>query len=329
MTLMDAGDFPVVSIIIPVKPGGHVKALESVKELDYPPDSLEVLVAEGCQPSRQRNEAVKVSKGEILYFLDDDSCPEPQALKMLAEHFRNPDVAVAGGPSITPESDIFLQRCFADIFVSPMGGAGIRNRYRRVGKVRETTEKELILCNLAFRADVYKKMGGLNERLYPNEENELMSRIKHEGLKLIHDPDIFVYRSQRKTLLAFVRQVLNYGRGRMEQTILYPASFSLTHFIPLLFLLYCIGLIVMLNPYLSIPLVFYFFVVIFYSLKAVSGSMFSPLKKLRTFFMISLLFPIMHLSYAAGMMLGIMRFFSDASPVDSDITIKGRNLKKY
>ena len=206
---------PRLSIIIPVKPEGYVKALDAVKLLDYPDDRLEVFIAEGCQPSKQRNEAAKKTSGEILYFLDDDSCPHSYNLRRLAEHFAKSNVAAVGGPSITPQEDSFIQHCFSAIFTSPFGGAGVRKRYMRAGAARETSEKELILCNLAIRASVYRKMGGLNEKLYPNEENELMARIINSGGILIHDPDIYVYRSQRKNIVKFARQIFNYGRGRM------------------------------------------------------------------------------------------------------------------
>ena len=166
---MKGSSLPIVSIIIPVKPGGYVKAIEAVKQLDYPVDKLEVLIAEGNQPSRQRNEAAKKASGEILYFLDDDSLPASLNLKLLVAHYEDEAVAGVGGPSITPETDSFMQRCFGALLCSPFGGGGIRNRYRRTGRIRETSERELILCNLSFRADIFKKMDGLNEELYPNE----------------------------------------------------------------------------------------------------------------------------------------------------------------
>lgn len=317
---------PLVSIIIPVKPGGFVKALESVKLLDYPRDRMEILVAEGCQPSRQRNEAAKEASGKVLYFLDDDSCPHNYNLRSLVEHFSSSDVAVVGGPSITPDSDSFIQHCFSGIFTSLFGGGGVRNRYRKVGHTRNTTEKELILCNLAFRADLFKKMGGLNEKLYPNEENELMSRIKDEGLSLIHDPAIFVYRSQRKTLLEFVKQIFSYGRGRMEQTIISPSSFSLLHFIPLVFLLYVISLFVIFRLFYWIPLIFYAALTVFFSIKASLEDLKLSTGKLKYIIFLSSLFPVMHLTYGAGMFWGLKKLWSKAESVKLKIYIRKINL---
>lgn len=300
---------PIVSIIIPVKPGGYVKALEALKEIDYPADKLEVLIAEGTQPSMQRNEAVKKASGKILYFLDDDSSPDRSNINLMINHYGDEAVAGVGGPSITPETDSFIQRCFGALLCSPFGGGGIKNRYQRKGMARESTESELILCNLSFRADIYKKVGGLNEDLYPNEENELMSRIQSLGMKLIHDPDIYVLRSQREGLNSFTRQMFNYGRGRMEQTIITPASASPMHFIPAAFVFYVICLAVIPMYYFAIPLFIYIFLALLFSLKLAIDDKKGGIESSKTFLFIFLLYPLMHIGYGVGTLFGLKRIF--------------------
>ena len=142
-----------------------------------------------------------------------------------------------GGPSLTPATDSFLQRSIGAALASVLGGGGMRNRYRAQGKARLTSDSELILCNLSFRRERFLACGGLDERLYPNEENELLERMSQAGAGLIHDPQLAVYRSQRPTWRLLCRQFLNYGRGRAEQTLIsrriQPASL-----IPALFLVY-------------------------------------------------------------------------------------------
>jgi cellulose synthase/poly-beta-1,6-N-acetylglucosamine synthase-like glycosyltransferase len=294
--------YPLVSIIIPVKPGRKASALECVKWLDYPEERMEVFISEGSQPSRQRNEAVRKAKGEIIYFLDDDSCPVPDALKRIVKHFEDERVAAVGGPSITPEGDTVLQRSFGAALGSFLGGFSIRNRYRRVGEVRETSENELILCNLAFRRSYFIEEGGLNERLYPNEENELMNRLQKKGYRLIHDPDAYVLRSQRKTLKAFMRQMLNYGRGRAEQTIAAPYSFRPSHLIPSLFLLYLLSTIFINNFLYLLPIICYLMI-------NLSVSIYTGLKERerKLSFTLPPVFAVMHICYGAGVLWGFLR----------------------
>ncbi|MDH3972666.1 MAG: glycosyltransferase [Deltaproteobacteria bacterium] len=309
---MKENDLPVVSIIIPVKPGGEVKALRAVEKIDYPGEKLEVIVAEGCHPSIQRNEAVRQSKGEILYFLDDDACPTPSNIKRLIMQHRAANVAAVGGPSLAPEGDSFIQKCFESLFISPFGGAGIKNRYQSVGTVRESSEKELILCNLSFKRSVFEQFGGLNEKLFPNEENDLMVRIEKNGCKLIHDPHMKVFRSQRKNIKRFARQILNYGRGRMEQTLFHLPSFGIAHFVPLFFLVYVITLPFIDNFIYWTPLFLYLICDLLFSFLSALKDKGSFFRKTMKHIFMMFLFPVMHLCYGAGMLWGMKTFFLKA-----------------
>lgn len=310
--------YPLVSVIIPVKPGKTVSALECVKWLDYPVERLEVFVSEGTQPSRQRNEAARKARGEILYFLDDDSCPAPDVLKRMVGHFEDEKVAAVGGPSITPEGDSFLQRSFGAALGSFLGGFSIRNRYRRVGKARISSENELILCNLAFRKDLFLREGGLNEKLYPNEENELMNRLQEKGYRLVHDPDAYTIRSQRKTMTAFIRQMLNYGRGRAEQTLVSPSSFRPSHLVPTFFLLYLLTILFSNNLLYLLPLACYL-------LANFSSSIYAGCKEResRFFYTLPAVYLTMHICYGAGVIWGFWKGLTGKTKVKpGDVVIR-------
>lgn len=288
-----------ISIIIPVKPGGKARALGPLRSVDYPAEAFEVLVAEGRCPSRQRNEAAAMASGEILYFLDDDSLVSPDCLERVSLHYEEMGVAAAGGPSLTPATDPPIQRAFGLAFSSLFGGGGVRTRYRMVGKARSTGEQELILCNLSFRRDLFLSNGGFDERLYPNEENELMDRLVKGGSLLIHDPELAVSRSQRPTFRAFVRQLFTYGRGRGEQSRICGAIRPMA-LVPALFLLYLASLLVVHKPIYSIPFLCYLLINITFSVfEAARGG--SPLAAPRLF----AIFPTFHLCYGAGVLVGL------------------------
>ncbi|HWI40711.1 MAG TPA: glycosyltransferase [Verrucomicrobiae bacterium] len=287
-----------VTFIIPVKPGGESRALQRLLQEDFSPFRVEILVAEGKNPSRQRNLAAAAAAGDFLYFLDDDSLPSPGFLRRALSHFADPRVAAAGGPSITPADDTLLQRCFGLVFTSPIGGGGMRNRYRKFGSVRVVADNELILCNMAFRRRVFLDLGGFDELLYPNEENELMERVRLEGWKLVHDPELAVMRSQRRTLRAFVRQLFSYGRGRGEQTLITRRINPVT-LAPPLFLLYLLAVPGLPAVY-SLPLLCYLATVgIFSGFAAAAGNLPAAVV------LLPVLFPIFHLSYGAGMLAGL------------------------
>lgn len=291
---------PKVSIIIPVKPGGEVRALSGIAQATYPSELFEVLIAYGCQPSVQRNMAAREARGEILYFLDDDSRVSPGFLATAAGHYADQRVAAVGGPSLTPATDSALQRAIGIAFASAVGGGGVRNRYRKSGTARFSSDNELILCNLSFRREIFLAHEGLDERLYPNEENELMDRLQQEGHLLVHDPELAVTRSQRRTYRAYVRQMYGYGRGRGEQTLiagkLKPVSLA-----PSLFLI-CALLVPFLGiPLLTLPLWAYLAIVLLASLQGtVTG------KDVALFPRLLLVYPTLHLVYGAGVIRGLI-----------------------
>nr|WP_307726532.1 glycosyltransferase family 2 protein [Trichlorobacter sp.] len=289
-----------VSVIIPIKPGLVPQAAGRIVSLGWLADHCELLVSEGINPSCQRNQAVQQAKGEIIYFIDDDSMVVPDALQRLEQHFVDPQVVAVGGPSLTPSTDTILQRAIGAALASPLGAGGVRNRYRAVGAVRQTTERELILCNLAIRRDAFLAAGGLDERLYPNEENELLDRLKKSGGQLLHDPALAVERSQRASVPAFVRQMYRYGRGRAEQTKI--AGFSgLMPFVPLVFLLYLLTL-----PFVQLllwwgPLLLYLSVVTVCTVRAAVQA-----RSAWFLLLLPFLFPLLHISNGVGLLVGFL-----------------------
>ena len=238
--LIVSGFLPFVTIIIPTRPGqDEIAALEASRALDYPKDRLEIIVARGRQPAAQRNAAMQAARGEIIYFLDDDSRPLPHNVRQAVEHFRkSPDVKMAGGPNVCPPEAPALEQIFAVVLGSWLAFGPSRARYAPVGEGRPTSEKELILCNLLARREDLLNLGGFDEALYPNEENALMDELQRRGGKLIYDPALMAYRRPRPTLDAFVRMLMTYGRGRAEQFRLHPTPGSLLNFVPPLFCLY-------------------------------------------------------------------------------------------
>jgi len=231
-----------VTVLIAARPGqAEVKAVAASRALDYPGSKLEIIVARGRQPSAQRNAAMKAARGDLIYFLDDDSLPDAGSLRRAVGHFSDPKVKMAGGPNVCPADAPPPEQIFALVLASWLAFGPSRARYAAVGEVRETSEKELILCNLVARRDAMLELGGFNEALYPNEENALMDELQKRGGKLIYDPHVLVHRRPRSSLQAFARMLLTYGRGRAEQFRLHPTFGSALNFVPPVFCVYLLG----------------------------------------------------------------------------------------
>ena len=237
---------PRVTVVIPTRPGDEQPfALAAARQLDYRVFHLEIIVARGKQPSVQRNTALRAAKGDLIYFLDDDSLPPPDNLRRALTHFADANVVMIGGPNVCPADAPPLEQAFAAVMGSWLAFGPSRARYTPVGEARASGEKELILCNLMGRREALLAAGGFDEALYPNEENALMDELQRHGGKLIYDPEFIVHRRPRRTLGAFCKMLMNYGRGRAEQFRLHPTLGFAPNFVPPLFLLYLV-----LTPFL-------------------------------------------------------------------------------
>lgn len=257
-------EWPSVTVIIPARPDvAEVTAVPAAQALDYPAAQLEIILARGRQPSVQRNAALRAARGELIYFLDDDALARPENLRRAVEHFRDARVQIVGGPNLCPHEAPFLEQVFALVLTNWLAFGPSRARYAPVGAVRDTSEKELILCNLLGRRATLLRHGGFNEALYPNEENALLDNIQNDGGRLIYDPELFVWRRPRRSLKQFTRMLWNYGRGRAEQFRSTPTLGSLLNFVPPLFVAYLVAALALAWrwPWAWLPLVAYALVI--------------------------------------------------------------------
>jgi biofilm PGA synthesis N-glycosyltransferase PgaC len=117
-------DCPLISILIPAyfEEAGIARALRGLTQLDYP--NYEVIVINDGSTDRTveevlpflrdprvrlldkhvnegkamaMNDAIPCTKGELILVMDADTIPEPQVLRVMAAHFRHPNVGAVSG----------------------------------------------------------------------------------------------------------------------------------------------------------------------------------------------------------------------------------------
>ena len=307
-----------VSVIIPHRIGEKIEnTLAGIYMSDYDKNKIEIFQAEGTHPTVQRNECIKQASGDIVYFIDNDSMVNPNNIKKAVEIFEtNENVAIVGGPAIhnvNSSKEKYIDKCMRSYYaVGP-----IANRYS-VNKTssREGTDRDVILCNLFIRLNVLFEAGLFNESLYPNEENALIDKILSLGYKLMYDPQIIVKRPPRKNLRLYIKMLLNYGRGRLEQLyrdfnkknliFTLPAFFSLyIILLPIVFIIFKISKI----NYIA----FYFIPLIIYLIITLLAGIITALKekgfisKIKGFFVFPYMFFITHFFYGLGFFYGMIR----------------------
>lgn len=318
------GSITKITIIIPVGPNRSTETIiKSLNKLGYPKEDIEILVVEGIQPAKQRNEAIAKANGEILFFFDDDVTVGPDTIKKMLRYYEDNKVAVVGGPNLTPSSDFFLQKCFGYAMESSFGAAGMRNRYKATGRAREATEKDLILCNLSARKSVLEKEGAFIESLYPNEENELFNRLQTKKYKLIYEPEAIVYHSRRSSVKAFIKQNFNYGRGRMEQTLIQPSSFKTLFAIPAIFTFYLFLIPVIKSELYLLPLFLYMALSFAATVKILWAR-----KNPKLLPVLPWIFFLIHVPYGLGFIYGLFNRHNGKNKKNTRIKIKEVQLSE-
>jgi len=293
-----------VSVIIPVARGHEPdKAVRALREIDYPAARIEVLVVRGNQPSKQRNLAAREARGEILYFLDNDSEIDPETLSRVVEILRDPGIAAVGGPVIGLEDASPLQRAFHGVFSSRLGVGAVRHRYRPVGtQARPANEKMLMSCNLSVRQTAFEQVGGFNEDLYPHEDNELVNRLVEAKLPVVYHPRVLVRRGQRPSLSSYLQQIVRDGMGRGRHYAIHPRFFDPVCLVPVAFLAYLATIPLVSHPAYLAPLAIY-------GVAAVASSVAGAVrtKSLLAGLLLHGLYPATHITYGAAFLWGLAR----------------------
>jgi succinoglycan biosynthesis protein ExoA len=228
---------PRYTIIIPV--AHFTEAESSLARLRQvaPAAGMQILVALGSHPARQRNAALARSTGEIIVFLDNDCAIGASYWDELERDFARAEVEVVGGPALLRPEARGPERIFHTLLTHPLVVGPIRSRYAAVGAFRTSSQTELILCNMTARRGVFEKIGHLPIELYPNEENEWLDRAQAAGIGIYYDPALQVFRPQRATWGAMARMLVRYGIGRTKQLQVSEGHFTTHQLAPLVLLL--------------------------------------------------------------------------------------------
>ena len=111
--------------------------------------------------------------------------------------------------------------------------------------------------NMGFSREVYDMVGGFREMF--SEDIDMSTRIRLAGFSITLFPDVYVYHKRRGNLRKFWRQVHVFGMSRITLELLYPGSMKLVHWLPAVFTLGAVALVVgsFFCKWLLIPLLVY------------------------------------------------------------------------
>ena len=226
-------DDPSISVIVPVKNSVSTirDLLDSLMELDYNEDLLEIIVVdgdsndgtrkivgeypvflvdeEGKGVNAARNTGIKWSSGEIIAFTDGDCVVPPDWARNIAKNLRDPNVSFVGGPVEGYDKKSFLSIYLDETFFQVKPGSRWRS---------EATDLLLLQfpagCNMAFRRHALEKVNFFDERIaFGFDDLDPIEKLGSRGFRIIMDPDVTILHKHRTSLCQVLRQHFNYGRG--------------------------------------------------------------------------------------------------------------------
>lgn len=216
---------------------------------------VRILVAPNLSISEARNLGITSTTGEIIAFTDDDCVVNPDWVTPVLQLFKDPKVAIVGGPGITHNDDAPLSKCAGAALESIVGTYSSSSRYySRFGEIREVGEQNLSTCNIFLRRSTLQTVGYFDRTIYPCEENELIWRIKRRGYRVLYAPNCVVFHHRRPIIWPFLTQISSYAKGRAVLARKYPKSLRLTTAIPSILVLLILALPV---TYFTAKIVFY------------------------------------------------------------------------
>jgi succinoglycan biosynthesis protein ExoA len=150
-----------------------------------------------------------------------------------------------------------------------------------------------------------------------------MDELHARDGKLLYDSQLIVRRRPRRTLKAFAKMLMTYGRGRAEQFRETPTLGSALNFVPPLFVLYLVALIPLLKWKGAIflwPLIFYIALVL------LQAAALTRTGKIRESFNAIPLIVLTHILYGFGFWRGLCTKLRPPRAGDANVTVERISL---
>ncbi|PYU53526.1 MAG: glycosyl transferase [Acidobacteria bacterium] len=166
--------------------------------------------------SAARNLGWQSAAGEIVAYIDDDARPDPDWLIYLAAAFLKEDYAGVGGPNIPIPDDGDTANCVAN---SPGGPAQVL--------LSDCEAEHIPGCNMAFRRSWLEAINGFDPQFrQAGDDVDVCWRTRERGGKLGFSPAAMVWHHYRRTVRAYWKQQMGYGKAEAMLERKWPEKYN-------------------------------------------------------------------------------------------------------
>ncbi|MGK7389017.1 MAG: glycosyltransferase [Candidatus Cyclobacteriaceae bacterium M2_1C_046] len=183
-----------------------------------------------------RNYGFERATGDYFIVFDSDCIIPKHYFQALENFFNHKPLDAFGGPDKAHPGFNDLQKAISYSMTSFFTTGGIRGNKKHIGPYHPRS------FNMGISKEVFKATEGY---IIPRmgEDIEFSIRINKKGFKTGLIPDAYVYHKRRTSFKQFWDQLYFFGRARINIARFYPEELKLVHLLPLLFLIFVIGVL--------------------------------------------------------------------------------------
>jgi len=325
-------DLPVTSLLVAVRnEANYIKnCISSLQSQTYPQDKLEVIILDGGSTdgtdqivqslikghpnfkffdnpkiiqSAAWNFGLDICSGDIISIVSGHVTFAPDYVSKAVDTLQRTGSDMVGG-TIRAVSETRVGQAIALAMSHPFGVGGARHRYT-------DREEETDSVFMGFsRRSVYEKIGGYDEELVRNQDDEFSYRLSKTGGRIICNPEIVSYYHSRSTIKSLWQQYYQYGFYKVRVLQKHPGQMRPRQFVPLAFVLGLI-LTVLFSLITSWGWIVLAGMVGIYTLANLTASFLIARREgWRYFWLLPLAFATIHLAYGLGFLVGLFKFWN-------------------
>lgn len=324
-------NYPFISVILPIRNEEDkiLSTLNSILSQNYESDKIEILISDGSSYDNtiniinniaNQNPRIKIiknnykivstgfnlalneAKGDIIIRMDGHCEITQNYIKKCYNLLKETDADIVGGVIETISTGL-VGKAISIAQSSWFGVGGVKFRL-------SYPNKSSYVDTLAFGAHkrgIFAEVGGYDEEMVCNQDDEFNHRAIQSGKKIWMDPSIKTKYFSRSTFSRLFKQYFNYGLYKVRGIQKRGGIVSIYHLIPSTFIVALIFTLI-IGSALKLPWIA-FSVGFLYLIFNLSASILAT-SSIRVIPLISLAFWTLHLAYGIGFIWGLIRFIN-------------------
>lgn len=323
---------PFISILIPIRnEAAYIqRCLDAVLAQNYPHDRLEILIADGMSADNTRriiqgmqadhphvqlfdnpgeivptglNILIPQAQGEILIRVDGHCIIAQDYVRNCVRHLQEDSVDSVGGPMRSIGED-HISRVIALAMSSKFGVGSSSFR-------TETGQTKLVdtVPFPAYTRQIVERVGHYDEELVRNQDDEYNYRIRKAGGKILLAADVRSTYFSRGSLKKLWGQYFQYGFYKVRVLQKHPKQMRPRQFVPPAFVA---SLLLSLILSLVFPwgwIALFSLLSIYLIINLLASMLVAKDAGWRYLPLLPLAFSTLHISYGAGFLAGLVRFW--------------------